>query len=692
MIVVDILSLYSCMSMVRFCRAHKKVYFALKGKGAFSALAIGVLRRFGWEFIQLDYDLGPVDSRTPYVDVQTDLFVLMEEEVAPALEKEIHEWRCFSEYEKRHLSSYMAFRERHCLHQKIELLHVIELLKDRIGRPDLVLLYWSQWKDALSARYAEKGYHAVFYAIHSFPKLKIEHRRNYYHANMVQGIIDRKGSWGLALVLSKIVRDVFASAYAGILKHFRSEMPKRIEEFDICAVIPGFKRTEWFNDLLWKKELMGMGKNYRTLAILHGSFDDSAYDTYGYLAEGWVTLDRAKPSPHLYSAFTWLWPLFPRILIRNMFGFLRDMAAHKVPVDHTARILSFLLEESKMEALFRATGARLFWSSNGLMDLQTVAGIIAIHRLGGVSLGTVWSSYMMSLTALTLHNTDVFFIWGPRHAHIFNKSISRSKVISGYPGDASLGHYLSKARTLREEWDERFGHKTVLCFYDDYFARDDGYSFNETVAYVNHLLQWAIKRPEILFVVKSKRQTVLDGYPSSTLHLLKTLESQERLVYEFENADLAPGFAADIVVGVGLSTLPCLMGTYGKRIISLDCNRYHERWPVGVADITFLERAEEIVEELDALTGEIAARGAAAKRIEIRPAPSRVDSFVDGRSAERISSYIINLIEDLKRGHEPDAAISHADRIFSGRWGSDKIVGADRCNEDELVGAEERHE
>lgn len=674
MIVVDILCIYSCIDMILSYRAHKKVYFILKGEGLLDKLAIYALSRFGWEFIQLSYNLGSVNSRSSYVDTQTDLFVLMEQDVAPAIEKAIRKWKCFSEYEKRHLSSYMAFLERHNLHQKIEILHVIELLKDRIGKPDVVLLYSSRWKDFVSIRYADKGYRASFYKIYFL--LKLQYRKDYYHANLVEGIVNRRGFCSLMLVFSKIMLDVFNSAYSGILKYFRSEAPKKIEKFDICAIIPGYDRTEWFNDLFWKRGLKG--KNYRTLAILYGSFDDSAYDTYGYLAERWVSLNKTKPSPYLYSAFYWLWPVFPYILIRNIFRFLYDALVNNIPLDYTARILSFLLEESKLEALFKITGARLCWSSIGFSHLQSLAGIIAINRLKGVSLGTIWSSYMMSMTALPLHNNDVFFIWGIRHAHIFNKAISKSKIISGYPGDNGLDHYLSKAKVLREKWEKQFGDKIILCFYDDYFARDDGYSFTETVDYVNNLLLWVIKRSETMLVIKSKRQGIFDAYPSSTTILLKTLESKQRLICEFEVSDLAPGFAADIVLGVGLTTLPCLMGTYGKKVISLDCNRYNKRWPVGAANIIFLEQSEDIVKNLDDWIGEVGVQNVNKNKIEIRPTPNELDSFVDGKSAERISAYISDLIENLNGGRDPDEAISNANRIFSGHWGSDKVIEADK--------------
>lgn len=674
MFIVDILSLDSCISMGFARHRDKKVYYVLKAIGLIDRMAIWMLRRLGWNFVQLDYDLGPTGSNRPYVDLQTELFVLTETIVAPAITQEVGRWGCFSDYEKKHLVSYLTFRERHDLHQRIELLKIIDLMKNDIGFPDLVFLYRSRWEDVVTKKYLSRGYRARFYRMWSRPRLAS--RQNYYHANIVQGVVYERGYWGIATALWRIVRDLVLSASAGIQRYFVSAVPISLARFDICAIIAGYKRTKWFNDLLWKAELCRRGQNLGVLAILYGPLDAATREAYDGLVDRWITMGWTKPSSSLCSAMHWLWPMFPVVLIRNIARFLRSTVQHPVPADHIARVLSILLDASKMEVLFRITGARIFWTTIGLSDLQSVGGILAMRRLRGVSLGTTWSSCMMPLIALPLYNTDVFFIWGPRHAQLFTKSISLSKLIAGYPGDAGINHYMVKAERLRAELKRRYPNKILICLYDEFFSRDDGYSYYEMIKSVNELVGWVIAHPNTVLIIKPKIMSFPNLYPRSTRELFTRLEEHGRLICERELADLAPGFAADIVAGVGLSTLPCLMGTYGKKVISFDCNRYNERWPIGTDNITYIAQSDEVVKKLDHWFENIGMQN--IDKIEIRPNPNRLDSYVDGRSAERIGGYISNLIEDMDRGYNSDEAIANANRMFSELWGSDKVIEADR--------------
>ena len=64
------------------------------------------------------------------------------------------------------------------------------------------------------------------------------------------------------------------------------------------------------------------------------------------------------------------------------------------------------------------------------------------------------------------------------------------------------------------------------------------------------------------------------------------------------------------------------------------------------------------------------------QKIEIKSTPNKVDDFADGRSAERITAYISNLIEGLKTGVSPDKAIHNADMHYSKAWGKDKVIDA----------------
>ena len=205
MVIVDILSFDSCISLAFSRHSEKKVFYALRATGLFDRLAIWVLCYCGWKCMQLDYDLGPTGTNRPYIDVQTELFALVETIVEPAIKNKVAHWECFSEYEKRHLVSYLAFRERHDLHQRIELLRIVDLLKKDIGIPDLVYLYRSHWDNVVARKYVALGYGVRFYRMWSRPKLA--HSQNYYHAidykcaNLFETVLINRGFfWDFQLI------------------------------------------------------------------------------------------------------------------------------------------------------------------------------------------------------------------------------------------------------------------------------------------------------------------------------------------------------------------------------------------------------------------------------------------------------------------------------------------------------------
>ena len=51
-----------------------------------------------------------------------------------------------------------------------------------------------------------------------------------------------------------------------------------------------------------------------------------------------------------------------------------------------------------------------------------------------------------------------------------------------------------------------------------------------------------------------------------------------------------------------------------------------------------------------------------------------LDPFRDGRGGERIGTYIRCLLEVFKKGGNRDEAIRNANKLYSERWGSDKVI------------------
>jgi hypothetical protein len=132
---------------------RKKVYYILKGEGWFNGLIVGTMSCLGWEFIPFEYELASNESGVPYTDIREDVVDMAERHIRPAAKGEVRGFTFSSEHEKNRIAAYIEWLEKKELNQKIEILHILELPENRAGRPSVVLLYWSRWRDAISARY-----------------------------------------------------------------------------------------------------------------------------------------------------------------------------------------------------------------------------------------------------------------------------------------------------------------------------------------------------------------------------------------------------------------------------------------------------------------------------------------------------------------------------------------------------------
>ncbi|MFC1590814.1 hypothetical protein ACFL42_04930, partial [Candidatus Omnitrophota bacterium] len=140
MILIDILCVSSCARAALSYGRRKAAYYILKSDGLLDRLAVNILTALGWRFIPLEYELKPGDSGNPFLNIHRDLKDMTEKHLRPVIENEIYGCKCFSAYEKKRISVYIEHLERKYLCRSIEILHILELIKDRIGRPEVILM------------------------------------------------------------------------------------------------------------------------------------------------------------------------------------------------------------------------------------------------------------------------------------------------------------------------------------------------------------------------------------------------------------------------------------------------------------------------------------------------------------------------------------------------------------------------
>ena len=62
------------------------------------------------------------------------------------------------------------------------------------------------------------------------------------------------------------------------------------------------------------------------------------------------------------------------------------------------------------------------------------------------------------------------------------------------------------------------------------------------------------------------------------------------------------------------------------------------------------------------------------------PYLDELEPFRDGKSYERVGSYIGWLLESLDRGYSRDEAVGYANGLYAGTWGTDKVVASKASN------------
>ena len=148
------------------------------------------------------------------------------------------------------------------------------------------------------------------------------------------------------------------------------------------------------------------------------------------------------------------------------------------------------------------------------------------------------------------------------------------------------------------------------------------------------------------------------------------------LVLAQEIGPNTPCLASDLCVGLGHNTAAVISAIEGRRAIICDLaltpNHPWASWGMG----------RVLFHDLESLGAQIDAHKRDPQNSllgDFTPAIDSLDPFRDGRTGERIGTYIGWLLEAFDSGLDRDSAIQQANERYSAAWGADTVVrlGAD---------------
>lgn len=664
MIVADTLNIFSGLLLLTRYKKDKKVFYVFKAKGRGIDFLIQWMKRRNWKFTEIDYELGSTLEGSDFIELQKAYHELAEKETRPEICKKIDKCSLFSKREKEIIRSYLNSLIETSLYQGLEILQSVVAIKKRFGMPSRVLLQSTPLKSVLRKEYVKKGMVVSFYKTYFFPSFC--ERKEYYDMMQILSLRYHK------FFISKLTRILFVVIEDFLLCVFRflfrrNLLLERDGTFDICAIVPSYERRPWFHDLNWRVD--SKAKTWRVLGLIY-SIPDEHFSIYRDFADRWIDFRRFRLEKGASTIYDWIFPRVFFISIWNFWRILRNIFILGFSWHLVIYLSELFWEESKLEALFRKFQIRLLWTNIEWIHPQSTAAAIAIHRLGGVSLGSTWSVYAYPAMTGQRNTNDIFFAWGKRHVTLFRKAgaVCQNFVLNGYLGDFYLSDFQKEAQKLRRQWQDEFGPKFVICYYDNIFLKNIYVTYSSVLNFFDHFLLWLKEHPEILFVFKSKKGDGFEHYPIKIKEAFMEMERKKQLIYCSQPADLGPGLASDLVVGLYIATLPSLLAAYGKKAILFDNHRLYKEWPVyDLKNVTFIEKAEQLKEVLN---NELEKR-----RIDprFRVSPSELDPFCDGGATARINNYFSDLLASLKSGDGSYAAILAANERYRAKWGVDKV-------------------
>ena len=307
---------------------------------------------------------------------------------------------------------------------------------------------------------------------------------------------------------------------------------------------------------------------------------------------------------------------------------------------------------------------------------RQVAQNIALDLTGGLRLSWQRSEPAVAEgSELGFRPNHVYLTWNERGVHDdeLNRNRTSIVVVSGYPYDGAKS---ADATSMRPRTKlAAAGARFVVALFDNMVMPDYGaYSRAMVRAFYTAFLQWTLDDPHVAVLTKSKRPAVLQQLPEIR-ELMATAEATGRWVNLTDVVGRLPSDAsraADISVGIGISSAVSEAVAVGGKGVHCDlpAMRSHPFYEWGYEKVVFddLDCMMAALKRYKADPGSEPELGDFASRMD------QVDPFHDGRSGERVGSYLRWLLEAFDGGLDRDTAIRRANEQYAGSWGADKIL------------------
>ena len=190
-------------------------------------------------------------------------------------------------------------------------------------------------------------------------------------------------------------------------------------------------------------------------------------------------------------------------------------------------------------------------------------------------------------------------------------------------------------------------------------------------------LEWVLAEPHVGVITKSKNPSIFQELPEIQ-GLMAEAEATGRwinLTDVFGRLPSDASRAADISVGIGISTAASEAGAAGGRAIHCDlpAMRSHPFYQWGYEKVVF----DNLDRMMTALKRYMADPASEPGLGDFSSAMGQIDPFCDGKAGERIGSYIANLLQSFDSELNRDQAINKTNEDYALKWGQENVRQAE---------------
>lgn len=280
-----------------------------------------------------------------------------------------------------------------------------------------------------------------------------------------------------------------------------------------------------------------------------------------------------------------------------------------------------------------------------------------------------------SLYCIGYHPKHIFFVWNKRLGYYFSPNYNQNDVfiIAGYTNELfRVNEDISNLNFCQKLKSEGIGF--VIALFDNMYGPDVHFSKKGMIEFYQSILQWLLDDSTIGLIIKSKKPFVINNLLEIHSLLNKALKTNRCIKIENELGRFPSeaSFGADMAVGYGISSAVIEAVIGGCKGIHCDMTnlKNHEFYKWGYEKIVF----DDLDKMMASLKKYKENPHSNSELGDWTPYLNELDPFRDGKGGERMGTYMRWLLESFDKGKNRNEAMEYANKLYSERWGSDKII------------------